>query len=57
MQKSEELAEKYKALAEKYSCSFIDCSGKVEVSQIDSELLTEAGHKTLAELIYNEIAN
>ena len=56
VQKSEELAEKYKALANKYSCSFIDCSVKVEVSKIDSEHLTEAGHQTLAELIYNEIA-
>lgn len=56
VKKSKGIAEAYRLLAEKYGCRFINCSGKVEVSTIDSEHLSEKGHQQIADLIYNEIA-
>lgn len=52
--KSVEIIEQYKSIADKYSCNFIDASD-VEVSKIDCEHLTENGHKMLAEMIYSTV--
>ncbi len=55
VKKSQGLGKAYKLLSEKYGCKFIDCSGKVEVSPIDSEHLTEKGHQQIADLLYKTI--
>lgn len=53
--KSNNLANSYKDLADKYGCLFLDCTNELEVSPIDCEHLTENGHKKLAELVYKAI--
>ena len=50
--KSESLSSAYKKLAQKYNCLFVDLKGRAEVSKLDSEHLTEKGHKEVANLLY-----
>ena len=54
VRKSREIADLYKNICIKYNCIFIDGS-PAEVSTIDSEHLTEQGHETIAQLVYNKI--
>lgn len=55
VEKSNEIAPLYKAIAEKHNCLFVGDTSTVEVSSIDCEHLTEKGHRQLADLIYSEI--
>ena len=51
VEKSHLLAEEYKKIAYEYECTLLDCTNALEVSKIDCEHLTEAGHKRLAEML------
>lgn len=53
--KARELAGLYEPLAAKYGCAFVNAAG-VEVSPLDSEHLTEEGHRQMAQLMYEAIA-
>lgn len=56
--KSHEIDKLYSDLAEKYDCLFLSaCKSGVEVSMLDSEHLTENGHKQLAQAIFKLINN
>lgn len=54
VRKSREIANLYKNICIKYNCIYIDGS-PAQVSTIDSEHLTEQGHETIAQLVYNKI--
>lgn len=45
----------YKKVAEKYSVYYMDPSAEVEVNMEDGIHYTEAGHKRMAELVYDEV--
>jgi lysophospholipase L1-like esterase len=55
VQMSYDIGPLYRKVAEEHCCEFIDATETVEVSAIDSEHLSENGHRQLAELIYNTI--
>lgn len=55
VRKSHEIAELYEKVAERHDCKFLDASELIEVSELDSEHLTEKGHRQLAELIYEKL--
>lgn len=57
IRKSREIAPYYAALAEKYGCIFLDGTDELEVSAVDCEHLTEAGHARLAQLLCEIIGN
>lgn len=52
---SHEIAPKYKELARKHHCAFIDGSDTFEVSDLDGVHLTEQGNQTVAEAVYEVI--
>ncbi len=52
---SKQLKEVYREIAEKYRCKFFAASDVAEPSEIDEEHLNEAGHKALAEAVYEII--
>lgn len=54
VRKSREIVQLYRDICDKYGCLFIDGS-TAEVSKIDSEHLTEQGHRDIAELVYKVI--
>ena len=54
VRKSREIVRLYRDICDKYECLFIDGS-TAEVSKIDSEHLTEQGHRDIAELVYKVI--
>ena len=57
VRKSRDIGPLYQKLAEKHFCEFISAVDSVEVSDLDSEHLSEQGHRQLAELIYKTITN
>ena len=54
--KSHQLAGLYEPLAAKYGCIFVDGAG-TEISALDSEHLTEEGHKQMAALMYEAVTS
>lgn len=50
-EKSRAIVPLFAEAAEKYGCLFADASESVEISDIDSEHLTEKGHEQMAEII------
>lgn len=57
VQRSRDIGPLYRELARSYCCEFIDATDSVEVSPLDSEHLSEEGHRQLAKLIYDRIQN
>ena len=55
IEKTHLLAGEYKKIADKYGCTLLDCTNALEVSKLDCEHLTEAGHKQLAEMLYKTL--
>lgn len=55
IRKSHDIGPLYEKIADKYCCDFINAAGSVEVSELDSEHLSEQGHAHLAELIFKKI--
>lgn len=51
IEKTHLLALEYQKIADKYGCSLLDCTDALEVSELDCEHLTKAGHKKLAEML------
>ncbi len=54
--KSHQLAGLYEPLAAKYGCVFVDGAG-AEISALDSEHLTEEGHRQIAAMMYEAVTS
>lgn len=54
-ERSKRLTYYYKKAAEKYHVHYLDPGDKVEVNETDGIHYTEKGHRTMAEIIYNEV--
>lgn len=55
VEKAKRLSALYQPLAGKHKCLFLAASGSVEISDIDGVHMSEAGHKQLAELVWNMV--
>ena len=54
-EKSRELGNYYRVIAERYKTHYLDPKDKVEINEMDGIHYTEKGHKQMAELIEQEI--
>jgi lysophospholipase L1-like esterase len=55
VRKSHDIGPLYEELAKKEECEFVSAVDSAEVSKLDSEHLTEEGHRQMAGLFYNKI--
>ena len=56
IEKSQNLHLLYEQLANKYRCHYLDCTNKLEVSELDCMHLTALGHLQLADILYEIIS-
>jgi len=56
-QKSASLAQRYKAVAEKWGCGFLDVGARIEVDATDGIHYSEASHRTLGKAMAEQVLN